>query len=96
MTSQVVCLTAWVRYGVALDHCPDGRVRATYSLSAARLQRGGAGEVRIRGRANYARKGFARFEVESFDGFSAVVELVDASGKAQPLPLAEKSEWLST
>jgi hypothetical protein len=79
-----VCIRAWIRYGVALRHCPDGTPRQVVSVQASSLRRGGAGSVAVSAQARYAVAGEV-VESEPLTSFDTTLALVDAAGKETAL-----------
>ena len=53
IASQIVCLSAWVRYGILVPRCPDGTPRQTVFAQANGLRRGTEGRVTCGARAHY-------------------------------------------
>lgn len=51
--SQLVCLSAWIQYGVLVPECPDGEMRLGVTLNASALRRGQYGTVEIGAIAHY-------------------------------------------
>ncbi len=63
MLSSMLCIGAWLRYGVVVDQCPDGDVHVGLSVSANDLRRGQPGLVTAYGQLLYAVAG--RTDVKS-------------------------------
>ncbi|MDP2342297.1 MAG: MG2 domain-containing protein [Deltaproteobacteria bacterium] len=52
--SRVMCINAWLRYGVVVEQCPDGDVHVGLTVSANDLRRGVPGLVNASGALLYA------------------------------------------
>ncbi len=48
-----ICQDAWLRYGIGVETCPDGKVRQTAQLAVAGLRRGAKGSVTFGATAHY-------------------------------------------
>ena len=53
LVSRFFCLSAWLRFGITVDECPDGRPRQTLAVSADRLRRGAEGSILVSAQAHY-------------------------------------------
>jgi hypothetical protein len=53
IASTRVCLSGWMRYGLWLDHCPDGELRQTVYASAPSLMRGLPSQLNVSLTAHY-------------------------------------------
>ncbi len=91
--SSSLCVTAWWRYGISVDQCPDGKVRPTYELTARGLQRGGEGSISLQGTAHYTTDGLEQVHQAPFEDFQASLALVDGAGKSQPLERVKDTGW---
>ncbi|MDQ3262259.1 MAG: MG2 domain-containing protein [Myxococcota bacterium] len=92
LTSSL-CVTAWWRYGISVDQCPDGEVRGTYELTATGLQRGGEGSISLQGTAHFTTDGLEQVHRAPFEDFQASLLLVDGAGKSQPLERVKDTGW---
>ncbi|NBD13730.1 MG2 domain-containing protein [Corallococcus silvisoli] len=86
------CLSAWVFQGVEVPLCPDGAFRQTVGVSAQALARGASGRVvvwavahGVDAEGDVLQAGVSRGTAELF--------LVDAAGKALPLPVDANARW---
>ncbi len=89
--SQAVCLGAWVRWGIAVRRCPDGRVRQTVALQAQSLKRGQPGTVRVRARGHYTCGPADWARTTAVRRLTAELSLHDSAGAK--LPLEQRKQW---
>lgn len=82
--SQVVCVGALFRYGVALEACPDGTPGQELTLFGEGLLRGATGRLSLAARARYV-DADGRERSEPFHRYIPTITLVDDEGKETPL-----------
>jgi hypothetical protein len=75
------CWTARLRWGIAVEQCPDGRPRQTVRVSAHGLRRGGEGGVHVQAIASYTTGAADAALRAAVRRGSARLWLVDAAGK---------------
>lgn len=88
--SRLFCFSAWFRYGVSLDECPDGRPRQTLAVWADGLRRDAAGSVRVGALAHYTTRGATEDRQVWIGRLSPALFLV-RDGKETPL--TPKKGW---
>jgi hypothetical protein len=87
-TNKKTCTDAWLRYGVVLGTCPDGKLRQTAHLDASGMRRGAKAVVRLTANAHFTlhdMDSIQQLPVNRFD--SITLTLIDAKNKATPLPV---------
>ncbi len=88
-----ICISAWLRYGVPLSMCPDGRVLQRVSVSASDLRRGLPGQVDVTTTALYTTDAADAHLEETVKGAHPRIFLVDGKGGEKALlPLAGRWE----
>lgn len=91
IASRFVCLSAWIRYGIAVDLCPEGTVRPTFTVQANGLRRGAPGPVRVSATAHYTPGPSDAALAVPLSVTGAEMSLVDGRGTESPLELS--SAW---
>ncbi|MBI3182597.1 MAG: hypothetical protein HYZ28_10720 [Myxococcales bacterium] len=90
VASTQVCLTAWLKYGVALGRCPDGDIRQTVEVEALSVTRGAEGSVRVRAIGHYTLGPSDRAMTVALERFEPSLLLVSAG---QQTPLVPEKGW---
>ena len=88
IASTQTCLSTGFRYGLWLDHCPDGDLRQTVTVSSTGLSRGGKGSVNIGIHVHYTAGDADARQQASLKNFTPELFLVD--GKTETLLKPEK------
>jgi hypothetical protein len=88
IASTQTCLRTGFRYGLWLDHCPDGELRQTVTLNTGGLARGAKGTVNVGVRVHYTEGDADGVRQADLKGFTPAVFLVD--GKTETLLNPEK------
>ncbi len=85
-----VCVPAWIRWGIVVGSCPDGKPVPSAVLHAYGLRRGRPGHVEVVGRAVYSRGGADDDYRTALRRFDPQAYLVDADGQATLLEPEKK------
>jgi hypothetical protein len=81
-----ICTSAWLKYGLELPRCADGKIRQTVHVEASGLRRGAKATVTIGGAARYTVHDADSAETAAFGVFDSVVlTLVDAKHASTPI-----------
>ncbi len=86
VASTQTCLRTGLRYGLWLDHCPDGELRQTVTLQTAGLSRGAKGSVTLGVRVHYTEGAADSRRTANLKGFTPEVFLVDGTTQTQLMP----------
>ncbi len=89
IASTQMCLSAWLRYGLLLDECPDGVPRQTVFVEAQGVTRGQKSSVRVRAVAHYTLGASDSALQSPLPRFEPSLSLVGPDGKEAPLEVAE-------
>lgn len=82
--SRFFCFSGWMRYGISLDECPDGKPRQTLVGYADSLRRDAVGSIRVGAIAHYTTGPATEDRTVSLSRFTAEAFLVK-DGKETPL-----------
>ncbi len=88
--SRVVCLSAYIRYGISTNRCPDGELVQGVSVDANSLRRGSWGSVSVTAQAYFTRGAADRFQTAHVRRGDATLSLVDGE---KVRPLKPKKGW---
>lgn len=92
IASTRTCLSVGFRTGLWLDHCPDGELRQTISVSAPELKRAAAGWVNVSVNATYLTAPNDERHNEQVTRFTPSLSLVAPTGETL---LQSKKPWAS-
>ncbi len=92
--SRVVCFPAWIRYGVLVGRCPDGKLQQTVSFKCQGLRRGSEGTVWIGAIANYTTAEADVHLTANVRRFDPTLVLVKPKG--EEVLLTPKKGWQGT
>ncbi len=82
------CEEAWLRYGIRIGTCPDGRIRQTAELGASSLRRGAKGWVSFRASAHYTTAAVDQVLTAPVEDVRSIeLTLLDAKNTATKLPV---------
>ncbi len=93
IASQVVCLTAWIGYGVLVPQCPEGEMKLGATLEASGLRRGDWGNVQIGANANYTTGASDEAQVGAVRRVTPQLFLLEGEEK---VPLVPEKGWETT
>ncbi len=88
--STQTCLSVGFSKGLWLDHCPDGELRQTITVSAPELKRGAPGWINVSVDATYLVAPNDLRQHETITRFTPAVSLVSAAGETLLQP---KKSW---
>jgi len=86
LVSRFVCVGAWIRYGVVVPTCPDGRLRQTLAVDCRNLRRGAEGTARVEAFARYTTASPDEEKLTTLRRYEASLALVKEKGEEIPLP----------
>ncbi|MGC4114093.1 MAG: MG2 domain-containing protein [Myxococcales bacterium] len=92
VVSRFFCFSGWMRYGISLDECPDGKPRQTLVGYADSLRRDAVGSIRIGAVAHYTTGPATEDRTTWLSRFSADAFLVQ---NGQETPLKPEKGWTS-
>ncbi|HEY3452101.1 MAG TPA: MG2 domain-containing protein [Myxococcales bacterium] len=93
VVSRFFCFSGWMRYGVSLDECPDGKPRQTLVGYGDSLRRDAWGSVRVGALAHYTTGPSTEDRTVSLSRFTAEAFLVQ---NGQETPLKPEDGWKAT
>lgn len=76
VVTNMVCVRAWLRYGITIDECPSGDLVPGVRINAYGLRRGTEGTVEVSALAHYTTDAADGFRVASMSRIDANVELL--------------------
>jgi hypothetical protein len=85
IVSRMVCIPAYLKYGIEVDKCPDGEFRQTTWARADSLRRGKSGSVTVGATAHFVQEGSTYERVVQILTEPPTLTLLDPSGKETPL-----------
>jgi hypothetical protein len=84
LVSRFVCVGAWIRYGVVVPTCPDGRLRQTLAVDCRNLRRGAEGTARVEAFARYTTASPDEEKLTTLRRYEASLALVKEKGEEIP------------
>jgi hypothetical protein len=90
VASQVVCLPAWIGYGVVIPECADGEMRVGVTVDAGALRRGEWGAVVVGAVARYTTGPADEVRAAPIDRLEPSVFLLNGS---REVPLPPEKGW---
>src|SRR3954471_23773612 len=87
-STKHTCIEAWLRDGVVLRNCPDGKLRQTAHLDASGLRRGAKAMVTLSAHGHYTMHDMDSVQQVLVTRFESItLTLVDMKNTAIPLPV---------
>ncbi|MDB4953980.1 MAG: alpha-2-macroglobulin domain protein, partial [Myxococcales bacterium] len=84
--TKATCTDAWLRYGIVLGSCPDGKLRQTAHLEASGLRRGAKAVVHLTANAHFTLHDMDSVQQLPVNRFESItLTLVDAKNKVLPI-----------
>lgn len=88
--SNVVCISAYLKYGMAVEQCPSGDVLGGVRIDAYGLRRGTPGQVQVGAYGYYTTGPADEIRTASLSRITARLELLDGDAAT---PLEPKEGW---